>query len=141
MDSPTPVAPVVPDDSVWKLASSFLAAGYVAGIARFMKARGKVANEPSDEAIARMEKGMTAQLAKWFPDSQLTPGKEIVVGAIFVAGGMCLNAKDDPNAKKPSPASIGVNGAGTKVQHPPTVAYQAPPVVVVPPMAMTDLPD
>lgn len=98
--APSAVVAPPPDDSLWRMAGSLLTGGYVAALAKVMKSRGYIANDPDPAAVERMEKGIAAQLARWFPDTALTPGKEIVVGAVFIGAGMCLGAQPDPEAQQ-----------------------------------------
>lgn len=62
-------------------------------------------NEPDEDDEDDFARALGSQLAIWFPDSALTPGKQLIMSGAFIAGTMCIGSEKLP---PPPPALSGV---------------------------------
>lgn len=110
--APTPAAP--PKAKGWckpagkRLADLFVAACEF-GIEKLARRK---PNEPDDDDVDDFGEAMGQQLAIWFPDTEMTPGKQLMLSGAFIAGAMCIGAeKLPPEPKKLHGLDAQKNGA------------------------------
>jgi hypothetical protein len=94
---------------------------FVAACDVAIEAAGRRANDPDDEDVRDFGLALGQQLAIWFPDTALTPFKQMIVSGAFIVGEMSIGSeklpKKPPSIAKPqteeNPSPIGVNDAVT----------------------------
>ena len=120
--APDTPEPLPPEGPTWcKSAGRRLAALFVASTEWAMeKAAKRRANDPDDDDVDAFGEAMGQQLGMWFPDSELSPAKQLMISGSFIVGAMWIGAEKIPpkketiidEAKQPD-APNGAHAAGT----------------------------
>lgn len=112
-DASTP--PAAPPPSGWtRSAGKRLAQLFVATTDFALEKMRRRANEPDDDDVEDFGVAMGAQLAVWFPDTAMTPAKQLMLSGAFIVGGMCIGSeKLPPPAPKLKGLEVKANGATT----------------------------
>ncbi len=96
-----------PEAKGWcKSAGKRLTQVFIAATVAAIDALGREPNEPDEDDEEAFAEAMGSQLAIWFPDSALTPAKQLMLSGSFIAGSMWIGAKKKP---KPPPRMEGAS--------------------------------
>lgn len=81
------IEPAAPAPRGWtRMAGPKIATVFVAASEAAIEKLGRRANEPADADLDEFGEALSAQLARWFPDSELSPGKQcLILGAAIVS--------------------------------------------------------
>ncbi len=121
---PAPEEPPAPRKSgnTWcGSAGRRLARVFVAATDWGIERLGRRANEPEDEDVDDFGRALGEQLGRWFPDTELTPIKQMILSGALITGAMWTGAEKiekkkpaNTNAPEVAPSSPpGVPGAAT----------------------------
>jgi hypothetical protein len=64
------------------------------------KAAKRRANDPDDDDVDAFGEAMGQQLGMWFPDSELSPAKQLMISGSFIVGAMWIGAEKIPPKKE-----------------------------------------
>lgn len=119
-----PSAPLPPATPGWcKSAGKRLAKLFEATVDFALEKMRREANEPDDDDVDDFGEAMGAQLAIWFPDTAMTPAKQLMLSGSFIVGGMCIGSKKLPPEP---PKLLGVKNGTTDAAAASTAARAAP---------------
>lgn len=118
---PDTLEPIAPETPTWcRSAGKRLAKVFVAGTEFALEKFGREANEPDDDDVDDFGGAVGRQLAVWFPDSELTPAKQMMLSGSLIVGAMCIGSKKIPPKRetigtddKPDAPSNGAPAADT----------------------------
>lgn len=98
--APASEPPPDPARSFWTPVSKRVVKGYIAILEEWMDAKGREAGEPDEDEVAKMGEALGELACKWFGAVELSPGKQVLVSATFIAGEMWANGRKIEKPKK-----------------------------------------
>jgi hypothetical protein len=107
-----------------KSAGKRLAKLFVAGTEFALEKMHRKANEPDDDDVDDFGEALGAQMTVWFPDTELTPAKQLLLAGAFIVGEMAIGSEKIPR----KPAGI----ADAKPGQEPTTPATRPTLSAVP---------
>jgi len=93
---------------LWPLVGRMGATAYVSVVSWSCVRAGRVPNDVDREHTEMFADGLAQQLRIWFPDTALTPLKQVFVAGVFIAGGAWIGAEKmipEQQQQEPAPAS------------------------------------
>ena len=99
-DTSTPAPPAEPTG--WcKQAGKRLAKLFVVSTEWAIEQFDRIPGEPDEDDVDEFGRAMGRQMAVWFPDTALTPGKQLIIAGAFIAAEMGATSKKLPPPAKP----------------------------------------
>jgi hypothetical protein len=88
--------PLPPPKGWCKQAGKRLTTVFVAGTEWALEKFHRKANEPDEDDVDEFAKGLGQQLAVWFPDTAMTPGKTMLLAGGFIVAEMAIGSEKIP---------------------------------------------